>query len=189
MADKRNRGRGRRSGGDAPGWNASASPGSHGAGGNWRNPSEHFDAPEDWVGRTTRAGGPPEMRGDAHGRTLDNPFGTEPQGWRPEDDYTLSTDRQNGPHRGRGPEGYRRSDERIREDVCDRLTEHGGIDATGIRVEVADGEVTLEGTVAQRVEKWMAEEVADTVLGVQDVHNRIKVRRHHEGRDQERGGR
>jgi osmotically-inducible protein OsmY len=39
-------------------------------------------------------------------------------------------DRGHGPHSGRGPKGYRRSDERIREDVCDLLCEHGGVDAS-----------------------------------------------------------
>jgi len=45
-------------------------------------------------------------------------------------------DAQRGPHAGRGPKGYQRSDERIREDVCDRLTEHPAIDASEIEVEV-----------------------------------------------------
>ncbi len=42
--------------------------------------------------------------------------------------------RAQGPHAGRGPKGYRRSDDRIREDVNERLTEHPQIDATEIEV-------------------------------------------------------
>jgi osmotically-inducible protein OsmY len=82
-----------------------------------------------------------------------------------------------GPHRGRGPRGYQRSDERIREDINERLTYHGEIDATDIEVLVKSGEVTLRGTVRSRDEKRKAEDVADTVLGVRDINNHIKVGR------------
>ncbi|MBK8026966.1 MAG: BON domain-containing protein [Chloroflexi bacterium] len=76
---------------------------------------------------------------------------------------------------GRGPRGYARSDDRIQEDVNDRLTWHGDIDATNIQVAVQNGEVTLEGRVEDRHQKRMAEDVAAEVWGVKDVHNRIKV--------------
>lgn len=78
-----------------------------------------------------------------------------------------------GPHRGMGPRGYRRSDERIREDVCDMLLEDGLLDASGIEVETHDGEVELKGTVASRRAKRRAEDLAETVYGVRDVHNRL----------------
>jgi hypothetical protein len=77
--------------------------------------------------------------------------------------------------RGRGPRGYRRSDERIREDVCDRLTEDHDIDAGDIDVKVEAGEVTLEGTVDERRRKWLAEEIASRCSGVVDVHNHLRV--------------
>lgn len=76
---------------------------------------------------------------------------------------------------GRGPRGYRRSNERIFEDVCDRLTQHGRIDASDIEVEVEDGEVTLKGTVNDRQTKRMAEKVAESITGVVDVHNRLRI--------------
>lgn len=81
-----------------------------------------------------------------------------------------------GHHAGKGPKGYRRSDERIREDVCDRLTEHPEIDAGEIEVSVKDGEVTLTGTADDRQAKRMAEDVAESVSGVKDVHNRLSMR-------------
>lgn len=83
-----------------------------------------------------------------------------------------------GPFTGRGPEGYQRSGEAIREDVCERLTRHGRLDASGIRVQVDGGEVTLEGTVDSRAAKRMAEDAAETVAGVRDVHNRLRIRGH-----------
>ena len=80
-----------------------------------------------------------------------------------------------GPHTGRGPRNYRRSDERIREDVSDVLTRHGEIDASEIEVTVENGEVTLAGTVDSRRTKRLAEDVVEPVRGVRDVHNRLRV--------------
>jgi hypothetical protein len=74
-----------------------------------------------------------------------------------------------------GPKGYQRSDERIYEDVCERLTRHGQVDARNIQVEVKQGEVTLKGTVISRQSKCMTEDSADSVTGVQDVHNELKI--------------
>lgn len=81
-----------------------------------------------------------------------------------------------GPFSGIGPEGYRRSDERIQDDVCERLTRHGNLDASGIRVSVRDGEVTLDGSVDNRRAKRLAEDVAESAFGVRDVQNRLRVR-------------
>ena len=80
-----------------------------------------------------------------------------------------------GPHRGRGPRGYQRSDERIHEDVCDRLAAHGAVDATDIEVKVEKCEVTLTGTVPDRRTKRLAEGVAEGVRGVVDVHNQLRL--------------
>ena len=77
----------------------------------------------------------------------------------------------------RGPKGYKRSDERIREDVCDRLSHHWDLDATEIEVSVSDGEVTLTGSIADRDQKFRAENIADSVGGVKDIHNQLRVRR------------
>ena len=76
---------------------------------------------------------------------------------------------------GRGPKGYTRSDERIREDVSDRLEQHGEIDATDIEVRVTNGEVTLEGTVEDRWMKRMAEDLVEDCPGVKQVNNRIRI--------------
>jgi len=78
---------------------------------------------------------------------------------------------------GRGPKGYIRSDERIREDVCERLSLDDEVDASDITVSVRSGEVTLEGTVESRHMKHIAEDISEAVPGVSDVHNNISVRR------------
>lgn len=75
----------------------------------------------------------------------------------------------------RGPKGYRRSDERIREDISDRLSQQDELDPSEIEIQVKDGEVTLTGTVRYRFEKFRAEELADDVNGVNDVHNQLRI--------------
>jgi len=78
-------------------------------------------------------------------------------------------------HRGRGPKNYTRSDERIREDINDRLTDHDYLDASNIDVAVNSSDVTLTGTVNSRYEKRLAEDIAENVSGVKNVENRIRV--------------
>jgi len=80
-----------------------------------------------------------------------------------------------GPHSGRGPQGYQRSDARIEEDVCEHLTHHGMLDATGIQVRVENGEVTLAGTVESRQAKRLAEDILESISGVRDIHNQLRV--------------
>ncbi len=76
---------------------------------------------------------------------------------------------------GKGPKNWIRSDARIREEACELLANDPEIDATDIEVTVTDGEVTLAGTVETRHHKRLAEHVLDDVLGVKDVHNRLRV--------------
>lgn len=83
---------------------------------------------------------------------------------------------RSGEHRGRGPSGYRRSDERIREDVNDRLSDDSWLDASSIEVQVKDGEVTLSGTVHDRRDKRHAEDLAERVSGVNHVQNNLRVK-------------
>lgn len=78
-------------------------------------------------------------------------------------------------YRGRGPKNYHRSDERINEDVNDRLSE-GYLDASDIEVKVENSEVTLTGTVNSRLDKRRAEDLAESVSGVTNVENRLRVK-------------
>jgi osmotically-inducible protein OsmY len=81
-------------------------------------------------------------------------------------------------HRGRGPKGYKRSDDRIREDVCDRLTDDPRVDASDVEVQVSNCEVTLSGTVDSREAKRRAEDCAERVSGVTHVQNNLRVQQH-----------
>jgi osmotically-inducible protein OsmY len=80
-----------------------------------------------------------------------------------------------GQHRGKGPKGYTRSDDRIKEDVNDKLSDDPNVDASDIDVSVNNCEVTLTGTVTNRWEKRRAEDVAESVSGVKNVENRLRV--------------
>lgn len=78
-------------------------------------------------------------------------------------------------HSGRGPKGYQRSDERIREDVCECLTHDPRVDASNLEVSVKNCEVTLSGTVNSREDKRRAADLAEYISGVKDVHNNLRV--------------
>ena len=78
-------------------------------------------------------------------------------------------------HRGKGPKGYTRSDERIKEDVSDRLEDHYYLDASDIDVQVNGGDVVLTGTVDSRYSKRLAEDLVEGCSGVKNVENRIRV--------------
>jgi hypothetical protein len=76
-----------------------------------------------------------------------------------------------------GPKGYQRSDERLREDISERLMEARYIDSSDVTVEVTGAKVVLEGTVPERRMKHAIEDLVDACPGVQDIENRVRVRR------------
>jgi osmotically-inducible protein OsmY len=82
---------------------------------------------------------------------------------------------KHAPHRGKGPKGYERSDDRIHDEICERLTRHPLIDASLMDVSVKNREVTLTGEVLDRRMKHMAEDVVDEVFGVREIHNNLRV--------------
>lgn len=98
------------------------------------------------------------------------PGGSAERGWN------IGYDDDRPSFRGRGPKNYRRSDERIREDVCERLTLDHDVDATDIEVNVAAGVVTLSGNVNDRRAKRLAEDLSENVRGVKDVQNDLRLK-------------
>jgi len=106
-----------------------------------------------------------DLMGDSRGeerRGFREDFGRE---WRMEDRG----------HRGRGPKGYKRSDERISDEVHERLTDDSWLDASGIDVKVSNGEVTLTGTVDNRESKHRAERLVESISGVDHVQNNLRI--------------
>ena len=84
---------------------------------------------------------------------------------------------------GVGPKNYTRSDERIREDLCERICDAWDVDASDIDIQVRNGVATLTGTVWERAMKHRAEDLIGSVNGVKDVENQLRV-----SSDREQGG-
>jgi hypothetical protein len=95
----------------------------------------------------------------------------------PENDDLVAyrADSQAASFRGRGPKGYRRSDDRLKEMICEDLMEDPDIDASEISIEVADQVVTLTGTVEDRSTKYEIEELIESLGGVKDINNQLRV--------------
>jgi len=121
-----------------------------------------------WRYRTSGGQGWDEERGflDRAGDEVASWFGDENAARRREMDAR---------YRGRGPKNYTRSDERIAEDINDRLSDDGYVDASGIEVSVSGGEITLNGTVTERFAKRRAEDIAESISGVRHVQNNLRV--------------
>jgi osmotically-inducible protein OsmY len=94
--------------------------------------------------------------------------GGEGRGYQPDFDHSSRS------HRGKGPQGYKRSDERISEDAHERLTDDAWLDASDIAVSVSAGEVTLSGTVQSREAKHRAERIVEHLNGVTHVQNNLR---------------
>lgn len=78
---------------------------------------------------------------------------------------------------GVGPKNYKRTDERIEEEVCNVLMKDRNIDASNIEVHVRGGVVLLSGTVEGRMDKIEAEMAIEGITGVEDIQNEIKVKK------------
>jgi len=61
-------------------------------------------------------------------------------------------DRDRGPHAGKGPVGFQRSDARLRERICEALEDH-----------------------EDRAQRRLVEDCVHQVPGVRDIHNNLRV--------------
>lgn len=127
----------------------------------WRRERDQMDRP--WVER-----GPEARRA-----------GEDPRGlveWEDRGPIQWLGDKIREKRRSRGPKGYRRSDDRLQDAVCERIA-RSGIDASDVEVKVENAEVTLTGNVWSRRDKWWLEDLVDDVFGVEEVHNQLRVAR------------
>jgi hypothetical protein len=83
-----------------------------------------------------------------------------------------------GPHTGRGPKGWKRSDQQVIEEASQRLERDGDVDASDIEVLAENCVITLRGTVEDRAMKRRAEEIVESIYGVRDVMNELRVKSH-----------
>ncbi len=99
--------------------------------------------------------------------------------WFGDDDAERRRDMErnsnSGPYYGKGPRGYQRSQERIKEDVCDRLSDDRMLDASNIEVDVQGNDVILSGNVHSKEEKRRAEDLVERISGVKNVENRLRI--------------
>lgn len=155
----------------------------------------HFGEPRVWgdpfniepgYPRNRPQGYNPHMEPHTEERDLLDRAGDEVMSWFGDDgaERRRELDHRHGPHRGRGPKGYSRSDARINEDVHDRLSDAPWLDASDIEVVVEKGEVTLGGHVESRADKRLAEDIAESVSGVQHCQNNLRVRPRYDGPSQ-----
>jgi hypothetical protein len=94
--------------------------------------------------------------------------------------YVQSTQNQERDFSGIGPMGYKRSDEKIYEDVCEELLKSSLIDASEIVVHVENGIVYLSGSIKDRRMKKMTENLVEDVAGVTDVRNNLIILKRHQ---------
>ena len=80
----------------------------------------------------------------------------------------------------RGPRGWVRSDERILDELCERIV-RAGVDASELEVAVEDREVRLHGVLTTARDRLLVMDLAERVLGVRAVDAEIVVR---EGSDE-----
>lgn len=146
--------------------------------------------PGNWVERVDRDGG----RSGSPGQRSYNGRGPRFAGqgvygdratWAPGPDADVPSSRR-FPHpsdraagvpsfQGVGSRHYRRSDERIREEVEDSFCEDPHLDPHNVDVQVEDGVVTLTGSISDRSMKRHAGNLADAVRGVKDVNNLLRL--------------
>jgi len=128
-------------------------------------------------GIENRQGGEGDRNNSGWGAWNEPYEGLGGRGWR---EGLSETMQGRGQYAGRGPRSYKRSDNRIEEDINDRLTQHPMIDASDIEVSVQNGEITLRGHVDNRDAKRLAEDIAESVFGAKEVNNQIRVKQRNE---------
>lgn len=78
-------------------------------------------------------------------------------------------------YRGLGPRNFKRTDDRIADEVIRALTDAAEVDATHIEVHVENADVTLRGRVPSRRQKRLAADLAEWCFGVHNVFNQLHI--------------
>jgi hypothetical protein len=138
--------------------------------GNGRNNSPDFDIRRDFEqGKGYASFGGSEGADDNYGSQDENSDRTGNTWISSEKNYTDQ-------HQDKDGNGYAGSDEKIKEEVRDRLYKDESIDAISIDVLVREGKVILSGTTTSKDASRTAEQIAASVSGVVDVENRLQIK-------------
>jgi hypothetical protein len=78
---------------------------------------------------------------------------------------------------GRGPKGWKRTDEMLKEEVSLALTRSLEVDPSELEVEVKDHCVYLKGTLPTKGMRLVAEDLVGSVPGVEDVFTQIRIKK------------
>lgn len=79
--------------------------------------------------------------------------------------------------RGKGPKNYQRSDRRIYEELGEELRHNPTIDASEIEFSVRDRHIYVRGFVKSKTEKWLVEDILESLHGIEGITNELKLRR------------
>jgi hypothetical protein len=162
-----------------PGYGYGGSGGGGGSGRGWNEPSrerEQYGSQRGWEGGGSPSG---QRAGSGQSSGYAGPgygYGGYGDTGRPSQGGSSRFGQGPGLHRGKGPKGYQRSDERLKEIISERLRDDPHVDASEITVNVSSGKVTLEGTVDSREAKNAAEDIVEH-CGCEDVQNNLRVQR------------
>jgi hypothetical protein len=115
-----------------------------------------------------------EPNSGAEGRGLANPVENT---WGGEQFRADRREEQGRRQANSGPRGRRKSDESLRQEIREILNADPEVEATDIEVEVEGGAVTLRGAVVDSDARLLAEELVESLVGVREVHNRLRVER------------
>ena len=88
---------------------------------------------------------------------------------------TTSVSGQDRNHHGKGPRNYHRSDERILEDIYNRISADWKVDARDVDIRVEAGVVHLSGQVRDRSFRHRIEDITEAVRGVKSIENKIRI--------------
>ena len=105
----------------------------------------------------------------------EGPDENRPSGYlQGKDDIFAEPEQQN--HAGQAPADYDdRPDEKIAQDIKEKLTQDAFLDPTDIAVSVTGGEVLLEGVVTKTDDKERAEACAMSVHGARSCINNLRL--------------
>ena len=73
------------------------------------------------------------------------------------------------------PRGDRRPDERIKEEILDLFSSQRQFNASGIRVTVKEGIVTLSGKIDDPYGMQTAAKMVENILGVLEINNNLHI--------------